>query len=257
MSGCVGSEAVLLRQDQVPFRSDLITAKLDPSGTKVYVVTRISGDAGGFVSIINVGEFDTEVERNVLRLDFSSRFILFGGDGRFAYIYGISGAGSARLSKIDRQNHRVIGKVELGRGFSSVGGVLSLDGTRLFLGDRNANSVIEIDTRNMRRNRLIPISGGPAYGLALSLDGSTLFVAQPFSNAISVVDILKGDERVLIRKIGKLPIAISVNEKGTRLYVLDNGPNGIIEVDIEPEGYGNVLREIDVANPGGTPITVA
>jgi YVTN family beta-propeller protein len=73
-----------------------------------------------------------------------------------------------------------------------MGGVLSADGSQLFMSLGRASAVAVIDVASRKLLRTINGVGARPWGVALNADGSKLYTANGPSGDVSIIDLASG-----------------------------------------------------------------
>jgi DNA-binding beta-propeller fold protein YncE len=107
----------------------------------------------------------------------------FSADGSYALV---SCEFSGMMIKVDIQNERILGTLQLRSGAAPQDVKLSPDGKVFYVADMNSNGVWLIDGVNMRVLRFMPTGAG-AHGLYPSRDARYLYVTNRAAGSISVV----------------------------------------------------------------------
>ena len=133
------------------------------------------------------------------------------------YIYATGN--SSRVHEIDMTT-RTIRRTLIVSG-SLQGGVVSLDGTELYVADEGG-PVQVINLESGVRTASITIGGRSGYGIAMSPDGLRLYVSMPESDRVAIVDLVS---RRLVGKLDvpDMPRRLALNPAGTLLLVASEG----------------------------------
>ena len=95
-------------------------------------------------------------------------------------------------------------------GARPMGGVLSLDGTQLYVSTGRGGSLSLIDLASKKQVRSIDGVGDRPWGIALSADGRTVYTANGTSRDLSMTDVASGNvvHRVAL---GGLPWGVALS----------------------------------------------
>jgi YVTN family beta-propeller protein len=96
------------------------------------------------------------------------------------------------------------------------GGVLSRDGSRLYMTSTNGNAIVIIDTRDRKVIGSISTGKGPAR-IALTPDGSTLVYNLQYEPAVGFADIASGKQTVVVPVAGR-PLSLTMTRDGRRAF---------------------------------------
>ena len=105
---------------------------------------------------------------------------------------------AALISVIDVPKRKVVSTIQLPKieGAETpprpMGGVLSPDGTQVFMSLGRASAVAVIDVASRKLLRTITGVGARPWGVALSADGSKLYTANGPSGDVSIIDVASG-----------------------------------------------------------------
>jgi YVTN family beta-propeller protein len=96
------------------------------------------------------------------------------------------------------------------------GGVLSLDGGRLYVVNTAANQISIIDTRRQSVVGTIPTGKGPGR-IAITPDGKTLIYNLQFEPAVGFADIASGKQTAMVALSGR-PLSLTMTRDGARAF---------------------------------------
>lgn len=160
-------------------------------------------------------------ERRVVR-DFdvkgkSPHMVMPGADAKWAFV--------------SNSDSDTVAAVNLSTGNTSLiataphpqGGVLSRDGSRLYMTSTNGNAIVIIDTRDRKVIGSIPTGKGPAR-IALTPDGSTLVYNLQYEPAVGFADIGSGKQTAVVPVAGR-PLSLTMTRDGRRAFA------GLQEID--------------------------
>lgn len=105
----------------------------------------------------------------------------------------------------------------IGLGGTSTGVAISPDGTKAYVGMKDANSVKVVDVATDTITTTIPVGQYP-FGIAFAPDGTKAYVANIDSNTVSVIDVASDTVAQTIAVSGG-PRGVAVSPDGTKLYV--------------------------------------
>lgn len=215
-----------------------------PDDARLYAVSAVGADPG-VLTIINTT--DNSIIQNV-PLDKYPGHMAVDPLGRHLYI-SHPPLGIVTVFDIAADNIRTIGVGGAPRGLA-----VSNDGSRLYVGDLNANTLTVIDTATRTTVRAIPVGPGPTL-LAVTPDGRRLFV--PCMRGTTVVNTADYSTQTITTPEDSQQVVVSPD--GSRAYLT----TGYAPDPNQPGSTGSVTV-IDTATyhtetiaVGGSPVGVA
>ncbi|HWA86716.1 MAG TPA: autotransporter-associated beta strand repeat-containing protein [Opitutus sp.] len=171
------------------------------------------------------------------------------GDQAFAYVT-VDGPDSVNV--IDTSTLAVVQTITTGVNGPN-GVVLSPDGTKLYLANHAANTVVvysvDSTTGQLSAPGTITPGTGPRW-LVLKPDGTRLYVVNQSSNDVSVVDT-SSNTVVATVPVGSQPVSAAITPDGSKLYVGNGSSQSVSVVDTSTDTVTAILPQ------GGTPIGIA
>lgn len=119
----------------------------------------------------------------------------------------------------------VTGSADATNAPQTVTGVVSPDGSTVYVANAGSNTVSVIDAATGLVTKTIKVGRTPS-GLALKLDGSRLFVANAGSNTVTIINTSTRAVTKTI-KVGSGPVGLAFSPDGTALYVTDTGADSM------------------------------
>jgi YVTN family beta-propeller protein len=178
-----------------------------------------------------------------------------GAAGPFAYLGVLN-----HILVLDTTSNTVVATIPMA--VTPAGVAMKPDGTRVYVGDNNANTVSVIDTSTNTLLATIPVGADPE-GVAVNSVGTRVYVDNVNSGSVSVIDTSSNSVAATITT-GSQPHGtggVAVNPTGSRVYVTDYFAHAILVIDT---GLNAVVASIplnsgpeDVAvTPDGTRLYV-
>jgi len=152
---------------------------------------------------------DPEAKRVLRRFDTkgdTSHIVTLGADGRTAFV------SNSRSSNVAAVNIETGEAVLIEAGERPEGSVLSKDGKRLYVVNRDSDEITVIDTGRLEKAGSIPTSEGPVR-IGISADGRTLIYALIGAGQVGFADIAEGRETATVDLDGP-PVSLEMSADG-------------------------------------------
>lgn len=169
---------------------------ITPDGKFVYVtVSNIVPDFGQAICYVFVIDTSTNNVVHTIIVPYPEG-IAISPDGSTAYVVSVGGrSGNSNLLTISTASNRITATLSLEFGYATdpttVGIVVTPDGTRIFADDAMSNNVWEVDTTKNKVIKGIPVGNTPGQ-LAISGDGSQVWAADYGATSTSEIDVASG-----------------------------------------------------------------
>lgn len=124
-------------------------------------------------------------------------------------------------------------------------GQISPDGSQLYVGLRNTEEVLVIDTTTFSPLTNLPVGSGP-HGLAFSAEGAWAFVSNRWDGTLTVIDT-SGPSVHQTLPVGNEPTSLAVNEAGD-LYIALRNDNAVAVFDISAMTVTQVITGFNEPN---------
>jgi YVTN family beta-propeller protein len=166
----------------------------------------------------------------------------------------LSDADGRNVLVVDPVSRQVSASILVGR--SPHGLAFSPDGSRLYVANRDSDSISVVDTTTLAvTESLSPPSGGSLIGLAVTPDGSKLYAVNGAdAGAVVVFDLAGGGPSHSVR-VGRRPTRIRLTPDGSTAFVANTGANSVSVLDTRTDTLTaalNVDRPSDLAvSPDG------
>jgi len=121
----------------------------------------------------------------------------------------------------------------------------SADGSRLFVGNANNNTVSIIQTATNRQIDVMPVFSNP-FGLAVTPDTRRLYITFIADNQVGVYDLLTKRQLALI-PVPDGPYRIAMHPNGSRVYVTSADGTSLVVIDT---ASNRVIRNITLGIEG-------
>ena len=178
------------------------------------------------IAILPSGQLLATTERpfGLILVDPNARRVVRDFDVKGKSPHMVMPAADGKLAFVSNSDSDNVAAIDLGAGTTSLiataahpqGGVLSRDGTRLYLTSTNGNEIVIIDTRERERMGSIPTGKGPAR-IALTPDGRTLVYNLQYEPAVGFADIPSGKQTAMVPVAGR-PLSLTMTRDGRRAF---------------------------------------
>jgi len=131
-----------------------------------------------------------------------------------------------------------LGNDKVSHGLSPAGIATDPCESRVWVLNRESDSVSVIDTRRLEVIKTIRVGRAP---FALAIDDKFAYVANSQGNTVSVVDVMNLTEIKQI-KVGRMPYGVAIDRKQGKVYVSNQLENSVTVLDAQTHDFIHVLK---------------
>jgi YVTN family beta-propeller protein len=214
---------------------------MDPAGTYAFIV-RGAQDPG--LDVLRTSDFTGVVNiplpGHAVRFDVATASDVWITDSNRT-------ANQGQVLRYNRNVGDITDSVVVGK--TPYGIAINPAGTRLYVTNRDSNTVAVINTSNLTRVATIPVGSQPR-GVKVTPNGSFVYVANQGTNTVSVINTTTNLVTTTIT-VGQNPAGLAITAAGDVVYVANSGSD---TVSLISTATNTVTNTISV---GDTPIHIA